>query len=314
MSKLVLHGTSGADREILLDRERITIGRKAHNDIHLDGAAVSGEHAVIITLGSDSFLEDLHSTNGTQVNQATVHKCVLRDGDEIGIASYRFTFVSEPAVQSAPGACRTYGDRSATILAGKPQSGCSQNSAGRGQILPVLQVNSHSIDQKSGEIWTAQADSQPIHHKSDRLLGKTISATSKQWVDPRAAHPTTLMDAVTLMPEFAAPDMPGESFRNTSNMADSRIAPGDGTLGVIRILAGPGANQRLELSKPVTTLGKPGIQVVAISLRDGRYCLGVVEGETLPLVNGSEVKELPYLLQPQDIISIAGIQLEFTLV
>ncbi|MDD5404801.1 MAG: hypothetical protein PHZ14_09745, partial [Sulfuricella sp.] len=36
--------------------------------------------------------------------------------------------------------------------------------------LPVLQVNSHSIDQKSGEIWTAQADLQPISFKSDRLL------------------------------------------------------------------------------------------------------------------------------------------------
>src|SRR3990172_9996502 len=47
----------------------------------------------------------------------------------------------------------------------------SENSAERGQILLVLQVNSHSIDQKSGEIWTAQADLQPISFKSDRLLG-----------------------------------------------------------------------------------------------------------------------------------------------
>jgi hypothetical protein len=37
--------------------------------------------------------------------------------------------------------------------AGKPRSGCSQNSAGRRQILLILQVNSCSIDQKSGEIW-----------------------------------------------------------------------------------------------------------------------------------------------------------------
>jgi len=37
--------------------------------------------------------------------------------------------------------------------------------------LPVLQVNSRSIDQKSGEIWTGQADLQPISFKSDRLLG-----------------------------------------------------------------------------------------------------------------------------------------------
>ncbi|WP_211162165.1 hypothetical protein, partial [Aromatoleum petrolei] len=46
----------------------------------------------------------------------------------------------------------------------------SENSAGRGQILSILQVNSHSIDQESGEIWTAQADLQPISFKSDRLL------------------------------------------------------------------------------------------------------------------------------------------------
>jgi len=65
----------------------------------------------------------------------------------------------ELTVESTLGACRAYGDR-------------SENSAGRGQILPVLQVNSRSIDQKNGEIWTAQADSQPIHHKSDRLLGE----------------------------------------------------------------------------------------------------------------------------------------------
>ena len=47
----------------------------------------------------------------------------------------------------------------------------SENSAGRGQISPVLQVNSRSIDQKNGEIWTGQADLQLISFKSDRLLG-----------------------------------------------------------------------------------------------------------------------------------------------
>jgi hydrogenase maturation protein HypF len=61
-------------------------------------------------------------------------------------------------------------NRSEVVQAGKPQSGCSQNSAGRGQILPVLPVNSCSIDQKSGEMCTGQADLQPISFKSDRLL------------------------------------------------------------------------------------------------------------------------------------------------
>jgi len=69
--------------------------------------------------------------------------------------------------------------------AGKPHSGCSQNLAGRGQILLVLQVNSRSIDQKSGEICTVQADLQPIYFKSDRLLAHTSPFLRKQKFNPR---------------------------------------------------------------------------------------------------------------------------------
>jgi len=51
--------------------------------------------------------------------------------------------------------------------------------------LPVLQVNSRSIDQKSGEIWTAQADLQPISFKSDRLLvGRRMKALVKTRPEP----------------------------------------------------------------------------------------------------------------------------------
>ena len=49
-------------------KERITIGRRADNDICLPYPAVSGEHAAIVTILADSFLEDLGSTNGTLVN------------------------------------------------------------------------------------------------------------------------------------------------------------------------------------------------------------------------------------------------------
>ena len=40
--------------------------------------------------------------------------------------------------------------------------------------LPILQVNSRSIDQKSGEIWTGQANLQLISFKSDRLLDPVL--------------------------------------------------------------------------------------------------------------------------------------------
>lgn len=41
--------------------------------------------------------------------------------------------------------------------------------------MTILQVNSYSIDQKSGEICAGQADLQPISFKSDRLLGSKQS-------------------------------------------------------------------------------------------------------------------------------------------
>jgi hypothetical protein len=54
----------------------------------------------------------------------------------------------------------------------------SENSAGRGQILTISPGNSRSIAQESGEIWTGQADLQPISFKSDRLLAQPNPARS----------------------------------------------------------------------------------------------------------------------------------------
>ena len=65
MGKLIITESSGVARELALDKERVSIGRHADNDICLNDKAVSGHHAVIITILSDSFLEDLDSTNGT---------------------------------------------------------------------------------------------------------------------------------------------------------------------------------------------------------------------------------------------------------
>ena len=66
-AKLILSMDGLVLKEFPLDKERITIGRKPGNDIRIDNLAVSGNHAVIVTLLNDSFLEDLNSTNGTRV-------------------------------------------------------------------------------------------------------------------------------------------------------------------------------------------------------------------------------------------------------
>ena len=81
--------------EFALDKERITIGRRPSNDIHIDNLAVSGEHAIIITMGIDSFLEDLNSTNGTMVNQKLIKKHVLQHNDVIEFGKYQLKFLSE---------------------------------------------------------------------------------------------------------------------------------------------------------------------------------------------------------------------------
>jgi hypothetical protein len=103
MAKLILCMESMVLKEIPLTKERMTIGRKPHNDIQIDNLAISGEHAVVVTVLNDSFLEDLHSTNGTFVNGRAVEKHFLQNGDVIELGKYRLRYVNE-VPQQAPAA------------------------------------------------------------------------------------------------------------------------------------------------------------------------------------------------------------------
>lgn len=101
MAKLILSMETTMLKEIPLTKERTTIGRKPHNDIQIDNLAISGEHAVVITILNDSFLEDLGSTNGTFVNGQSVKKHFLQNGDTIELGKYRLKYVSEIPQQTA---------------------------------------------------------------------------------------------------------------------------------------------------------------------------------------------------------------------
>ncbi len=103
MGKLVLFRSDGTAQDIKLDRERMTIGRRPDNDVCLPQAVVSGEHAAIVTILDDSFLEDLGSTNGTLVNRKAVGKHFLQDRDEIDIGREILVYVvDESAKVDAP--------------------------------------------------------------------------------------------------------------------------------------------------------------------------------------------------------------------
>lgn len=101
MAKLILSLEGSVIREIPLNKERVTIGRKPQNDIQIENLAVSGAHARIVTLLNDSFLEDLGSTNGTLVNGNPIKKHILQNNDVIEIGKYKLKFVAE-AVAAQP--------------------------------------------------------------------------------------------------------------------------------------------------------------------------------------------------------------------
>ena len=92
MAKLHISLDGNSLGEFPLNKERATIGRRPSNDIHIDNLAVSGDHAVIVTIAGDSFLEDLNSTNGTLVNRKPIKKHVLEHADVIEFGKYQLRY------------------------------------------------------------------------------------------------------------------------------------------------------------------------------------------------------------------------------
>ena len=95
MPKMIISLDGVVLREVQLTKDRVTLGRRPYNDIVIDHLAVSGEHALVQLLGSETFIEDLGSTNGTYINGKTVKKQLLKNGDVIEVGKYRIQYVDE---------------------------------------------------------------------------------------------------------------------------------------------------------------------------------------------------------------------------
>jgi len=102
-------------------------------------------------------------------------------------------------------------------------------------------------------------------------------------------------------------------FEISATIPDAAPAagPGAGRIGVIQILNGAGAGRELRLTKPLTTLGKPGRQVAVITRRPRGYFITHVEGASFPLVNGRALDARPHPLGEHDIVELAGVKMEF---
>jgi pSer/pThr/pTyr-binding forkhead associated (FHA) protein len=92
---LVIRAGGGrAGESFALEGDRITVGRRPDSDVFLDDVTVSRDHAVIVRRGSDYFLDDLGSLNGTYVNRSRIDSHRLADGDELQIGKYKLAFLS----------------------------------------------------------------------------------------------------------------------------------------------------------------------------------------------------------------------------
>lgn len=88
-------------------------------------------------------------------------------------------------------------------------------------------------------------------------------------------------------------------------------APASGPSAAIEVTSGANAGRRLSLTKPLTTLGSPGVLVVVIARQGSGYTLTQVEGGSRPLVNGIAVGRDPHPLADGDNIDLAGTTMSF---
>lgn len=93
----------------------------------------------------------------------------------------------------------------------------------------------------------------------------------------------------------------------------ARLASTAFPLGGVKCTAGIHTGQTLELRRPLTTFGKPGVQVAVINRRPHGYTITHVEGKKLPLVNNHTIGDEPRLLQEGDEIAVGDERLKFFL-
>jgi pSer/pThr/pTyr-binding forkhead associated (FHA) protein len=278
MAKLILSVDGQVLKEFNLSKERTLIGRKAHNDIQIDNLAVSGEHAAIITILNDSFIEDLGSTNGTMVNGKPVKKHFLQNNDVVEIGKHKLKYFND-----APTAA-TAADFEKTMIIRNP------------------------------------AKAAPPPPKPEAAMGDT--QTNLRPVAPEAPKPapsaTTTAASSPMPPPAAAaaptpptPPRPPPAPAPVQEPAASAGPAGPLREAAIQVLSGAAAGRTLDLTKNLTTIGKPGLQVAVITKRPNGYFITHVEGATFPTLNGTSLGAQAHPLGDHDLIEIAGVKMEF---
>jgi pSer/pThr/pTyr-binding forkhead associated (FHA) protein len=276
MARLILSLDSQVLAEYNMSKERYTIGRLPDNDVRIDNPAVSGHHSLIINILNDSFLEDLNSTNGTYVNGKLIKKHALQNGDVITIGHHQLRFADQQV--SEP----------------------EQDEFEKTMVIPAAQQNAAQLA------------------KAEEAADAAASADADARVDVHVEMPDPDRDTGPgPAPEPAPAPRPAPepvSHTETSAGIDRSTAPSALPLAKLQVLSGAFAGRELELTKALTTLGRPGVQVAAITRRsEGYYVVHVESGEEgdYPLVNGQPIGAQARKLSDNDVLQLAGVKMGF---
>jgi len=278
MARLILSLDNQVLAEYNMTKERYTIGRLPDNDVRIDNPAVSGHHSLIINILNDSFLEDLNSTNGTYVNGKLIKKHALQHGDVITIGHHQLRFSDQQTTET------------------------EQDEFEKTMVIPAGQQNAEQLAKAEQAADEAAA--------AVRLDPEEAAAGVK--LDPEEAEP--LMDEPKAEPVVQKPVQEPARHSETHAGIDPSSAPSALPLAKLQVLSGAFAGRELELTKALTTLGRPGVQVAAITRRaEGYYIVHVESGkeDDFPLVNGQPIGAQARKLTDNDVVQLAGVKMGF---
>ena len=291
MARLILSLDSQVLAEYNMSKERYTIGRLPDNDVRIDNPAVSGHHSLIINILNDSFLEDLNSTNGTYVNGKLIKKHALQHGDVITIGHHQLRFSDQQTNET------------------------EQDEFEKTMVIPAGQQNAEQLAmaEKAADAAAAAEAAAPV--AEDRIDVKVDMPNMDREPEPEPEPEEEVAPVLQPEPEPAPPPPPPPPPRPREPAGiDPRNAPNALPMAKLQVLSGAFAGRELELTKALTTLGRPGVQVAAITRRaEGYYVVHVESGEEgdYPLVNGQPIGAQARKLSDNDVLQLAGVKMGF---
>jgi pSer/pThr/pTyr-binding forkhead associated (FHA) protein len=176
----------------------------------------------------------------------------------------------------------------------------------------VITIGHHQLrfsDQQTGDVEQDEFEKTmviPAGHQSAEQLARAERAAAA------AAASQSARDRRDVRVEM--PKAEPRSHTSTAAGLAAKVTPNALPLAKLQVLSGAFAGRELELTKTLTTLGRPGVQVAAITRRaEGYFVVHVESGEKgdYPLVNGQPIGAQARKLTDNDVLQLAGVKMGF---